>query len=122
MCLLHGPAVTFALTGDTYQWVQHAHRAAHDPMLLLADLDGFFRPSATWLLVLDRFVWGGFDAAGYRTTSLGLHALTALLLGAAGRRFGLGWPAALAVAVIWAVSPFTAESVFVVACRHELLL
>ncbi|MEE4272583.1 MAG: hypothetical protein V2I67_12965, partial [Thermoanaerobaculales bacterium] len=39
-----------------------------------------------------------------------------------GRRFGLGWPAALAVAVIWAVSPFTAESVFVVACRHELLL
>lgn len=120
--LLHGPAIGFSLTGDTYQWVQHAHRAMHEPAMILADLDGFFRPSATWLLVLDRLVWGGFDAAGYRTTSLALHALTGLLLGVAGRRLGLEWPAAFAIAAIWVTSPFTAESVFVVACRHELLL
>jgi hypothetical protein len=120
--LLYGPSVSMALTGDTYQWVQHAHAAAHDPLLLLADLDNFFRPSATWLLVVDRIVWGGFDAAGYRTTSLVLHAVTALLLGIAGRRLGLGWWAAVAVAMVWATSPFTAESVLVIACRHELLL
>lgn len=120
--LLHGPAVGLPLTGDTYQWVQHAHRAVHQPALLLADLDGFFRPSATWLLVVDRMVWGGFDAAGYRTTSLLLHGLSALMLALAGRRLDLGWPAAAAVAAVWAASPFTDESVLVVACRHELLL
>lgn len=120
--VLHGPIVTLALTGDSYQWLQHAHLAAHDPHFLFTDLDGFFRPSATWLLVIDRVLWGGFNAAGYRTTSLLLHALTAVLLAVAGRRLGLGWGAAGAVAVVWATSPFTDESVFVVACRHELLL
>ncbi len=122
MTVVHGPAVTMALTGDTYQLVQLAHAAAHEPMLLLSDLDNFFRPFATWTLVVDRLLWGGFDATGYRITSLLLHAVTAFLLGVAGRKLGLGWFAAAAVAVVWATSPFTDETVFIVAARHDLLL
>jgi hypothetical protein len=120
--LLYGPALSFALTGDSYQWIQHAHLAAHRPALLLADLDTFYRPSTTWTLVADRFVWGGFDAPGYRTTSLLLHGIVALALAIAGRRLGLGWIAAAAVGVIWLASPFTDESAFIVAYRFQPLL
>ncbi len=120
--LLHGPAVSLALTGDSYQWVQLAHHAAHRPALLLSDLDTFLRPSTTWTLVADRFFWGGFDARGYRTTSLVLHGLVALALAGAGRRLGLSSTAAAIVALVWVTSPFTDESAFVVACRHQPLL
>jgi hypothetical protein len=120
--LLHGPAVSLALTGDSYQWIQHAHRAAHQPALLFADLDTFLRPSNTWTLVADRFLWGGFNARGYRTTSLVLHGLVALALAFAGRRLGLGPTAAAVVALAWVTSPFTDESAFVVAYRFQPLL
>ncbi len=120
--LLHGPAVSLALTGDSYQWIQHAHHAAHRPALLLSDLDTFLRPSTTWTLVADRFFWGGFDARGYRTTSLVLHGLVALALAGAGRRLGLSSMAAAIVALVWVTSPFTDESAFVVAYRFQPLL
>ncbi len=120
--LLHGPAVSLTLTGDSYQWIQLAHHAAHRQALLFSDLDTFFRPSTTWTLVVDRFVWGGFNARGYRTTSLVLHGLVALALAGAGRRLGLGSTAAAIVALVWVTSPFTDESAFVVACRHQPLL
>lgn len=120
--LLHGPSVPMVLTGDSYQWVQHAHLAAHRPTLLAADLDTFYRPSTTWTLVIDRLVWGGFEARGYRTTSLVLHGLAAFVLAIAGRRLGLGWIAAATVALVWVTSPFTDESAFVVAYRFQPLL
>ena len=122
VALIHGPAVSLALTGDSYQWIQHAHAAVHRPALLLADLDTFFRPSNTWTLAVDRFVWDGFDARGYRTTSLVLHGLVALALALAGRRLGLGSIAATVVALVWVTSPFTDESAFVVAYRFQPLL
>jgi hypothetical protein len=119
---LHGPSVGLALTGDSYQWVQHAHRATHEPRLLLADLDTFLRPSTTWTLVADRALWGGFDARGLRIGSLAIHALAALLLAVAGRRLGLGAATSGVVALLWATSAFTDESAFVVAYRFEPLL
>ena len=122
VALLFGPVVSMVLTGDSYQWIQHAHLAAHRPVLLLADLDTFYRPSTTWSLVADRMVWGGYNARGYRTTSLALHGMVGLMLVIAGRRLGLGWLAALAVGMVWVTSPFTDESAFVVAYRFEPLL
>ena len=41
---IHGPSIELALTGDSYQWIQHAHAAMHHPSLFLADLDTFLRP------------------------------------------------------------------------------
>jgi hypothetical protein len=122
VALIHGPAVSLALTGDSYQWIQHAHAAVHQPALLFADLDTFLRPSNTWTLAVDRLLWGGFDARGYRTTSLALHGLVALTLALAGRRLGLGEIAAAVVALVWVTSPFTDESAFVVAYRFQPLL
>jgi hypothetical protein len=72
--------------------------------------------------VIDRFLWGGFDARGYRVTSLALHGLVALALAFAGRRLGLGPIAAAVVALVWVMSPFTDESAFVVAYRFQPLL
>lgn len=122
VAILHGPSTRLALTGDSYQWVQHAHAAAHRSELLLADLDTFLRPSTTWTLVADRALWGGFNASGYRISSLMIHGLAALALAIAGRRLGLSWWAAGAVALLWATSPFTDESAFVVAYRFQPLL
>jgi hypothetical protein len=122
VALVHGPAVSLTLTGDSYQWIQHAHAAAHNPTLLFADLDTFLRPSNTWTLVFDRFLWGGFNAGGYRTTSLVLHALVGVALFLAGRRLGLGSVAAPVVALLWVTSAFTDESAFVVAYRFQPLL
>jgi hypothetical protein len=119
---LHGPVVRLALTGDSYQWIQYAHLATHRPAALLADLDSFLRPSTTWTLALDRAVWGGFEAAGFRTSSLVIHGLVALALVAAGRRLGLGPAAAAAVGLVWVSSPFADESAFVVAYRFQPLL
>jgi hypothetical protein len=122
VALLYGPAVSLTLTGDSYQWIQHAHAAVHHPTLLLSDLDTFLRPSNTWTLAVDRLLWGGFDARGYRTTSLVLHGMVALALAVAGRRLGLGRIAAAVVALVWVTSPFTDESAFVVAYRFQPLL
>jgi len=119
---LYGPAVRLALTGDSYQWIQHAHAATHQPALLLADLDSFLRPSTTWTLAMDRAVWGGFEAAGFRTSSLAIHVLVALALALAGRRLGLGPLATAAVSLVWVTSPFADESAFVVAYRFQPLL
>ena len=120
--VLHGPAVELELTGDSYQWVQHAHAATHQPGLLLADLDSFLRPSTTWSLAIDRAIWGGFEARGFRTSSLAIHGLVALALVFAGRRLGLGSLAAAAIGLVWATSPFADESAFVVAYRFQPLL
>ena len=122
VAVLHGPSRALALTGDSYQWIQHAHAAGHRPVLLLADLDTFLRPSTTWTLALDRATWGGFAASGFRNTSLALHVLVGLALAVVGRRLGLGRAAAAAVALVWVTSPFTDESVFVVAYRFQPLL
>lgn len=121
--LLHGPAVELGLAaGDTFQWMQHAHEAAHRPELLVADLDSFYRPSTTWSLMLDRAVWGGFNARGFRISSLALHVLVAFALVLGGRRLGLGAGAAAVVALVWTTSGFTDESVFIVAQRGQPLL
>jgi len=121
--LLHGPAVELGLAaGDTFRWVQHAHAATVRPELLAADLDSFYRPSTTWSLILDRAIWGGFNAHGYRVSSLSLHVLVAVVLMMTGRRLGLGPIAAAVVALVWAMSPFTDESVFIVAQRGQPLL
>ncbi|MEJ2583074.1 MAG: hypothetical protein P8127_15800 [Acidobacteriota bacterium] len=122
IALLHGPSISMALTGDSYQLIQLAHRAAHEPAYLFTDLDQFFRPSATWLLVTDRMVWGGFNPAGYRVTSLLLHFVTCVLLWLVCRRFALDWVSASLVSLIWCTSPFLSESVFLVACRYQSLL
>lgn len=119
---LFGPVRSLALTGDSYQWIQHAHRATHQPAYLLTDLDTFYRPSTTWSLVVDRWLWGGFNAAGYRTSSLVLHGLVAMALFLVGRRLGLSWPAALAVSLVWVTSAFSDESALVVAYRFQPLL
>lgn len=119
---LHGPVVSLTLMGDSYQWIQHAHAAAHRPQILFADLEAFFRPSTTWSLVVDRWLWGGFDAAGYRVTNLAMHALAAVLLGMAGYRTGVGPLSATMIALVWVTSPFTDESAFLVASRIQSLL
>ena len=120
---LHGPAVELGLTaGDTFQWMQHAHAAAHQPGLLFVDLDSFYRPSTTWSLVADRTLWGGFEARGFRISSLILHILAGLVLAVVGRRLGLGSVAATVVALVWVTSPFTDESVFIIAQRGQPLL
>ena len=69
---LYAPTLRFELAGDDYQWVQHAHLAMHRPVLLLADLDTFYRPVSTWTLVLDRILWG-YRPLGYHLTNLLLH-------------------------------------------------
>lgn len=120
--VLHGPSTRLALTGDSYQWIQHAHAATHDWSLFLVDLDSFLRPSNTWSLALDRIVWGGFDAGGFRLSSLLIHAIVGLALAVAARRLGLGHAAAAAVALVWVTSPFSDESAFVVAYRFQPLL
>ncbi len=122
VALLYAPLLPMPLTGDSYQWIQHAHLAAHQPGVLFEDLDTFYRPSTTWTLVADRFLWGGFEARGYRVSSLALHGLVALALVVAGRRLGLGWLAAAMVGLVWVTSPFTDESAIVVAYRFQPLL
>ncbi len=68
---LFGPSASMALTGDSYQWIQHGHAGANGLSLLLTDFDTSYRPSTTWMLVVDRgVVWGGFEALRYRTSSL----------------------------------------------------
>lgn len=119
---LYGPSINMELTGDTFHWVQLAHRAVHEPAYLFSDLDHFYRPSATWLLAVDRVLWGGFSPEGYRATSLVLHLLTSFCLCLVARRFAIGWVASTAMALVWSTSPFMSESVFVVACRHQNLL
>jgi hypothetical protein len=118
---LYRPALDLELIGDDYQWLQHAHAAAHRPALLLADLDTFYRPLSTWTLVADRAVWG-WEPAGYHLTNVLLHAVAAALLALAARRLALPWPAALAVGALWGTSPFAGEPALSVAIRFENLL
>jgi hypothetical protein len=117
----YAPAMRFALMGDDYQWVQQAHRAQHRPALLFADLGSFYRPASTWTLVADRMLWGRF-AGGYHVTNLILQALAACGLLLVALRLGLALPAAVAVALLWTVTPFTSEPAVSVAIRFESLL
>lgn len=118
---VYWPALGFTLIGDDYQWLQLARAALRHPLRLLADLDGFWRPSSTWLLALIELVRPG-SAAAHHAVNLGLHALAGLLLFLVARRLDLSAVAAAAVAVLWVASPFAAEPAFSVACRHEDLL
>jgi hypothetical protein len=121
VAVLYTPVLGLQLIGDDYQWLQLANAAGSRPGLLLADLDGFWRPSSTWLMVLEHRVWGP-DPAGYHLTNLMLHAVAAMLLAAAGLRLGLSRVAASVVGVLWGASPFALEPAASVACRHENLL
>ncbi len=118
---LYRPALSFELMGDDFQWVQHAHRAMHRPLLLLADLDTFYRPASTWTLVADRLAWR-HDPAGFHLPNLLLHGLAGALLLLAARRLGLPPAAAGAVALLWAASPLADEPAISVAIRFEDLL
>ena len=118
---LYAPALRFALVGDDYQWLQLAHRALHRPLLLLSDLDTFYRPTSTWTLALDRLL-AGHRAFGYHLTNLLLHAAAGVGLALAARRLGLGPGYAWAAGLLWAASPFTEEPAVAVAIRFEDLL
>lgn len=115
------PAVALELAGDDYQWVQHAHRAMHRPSLLLADLDGFYRPAGAWTLAADRLLWP-WSPAGYHGTNLVLHVLAAALLGVAARRLGVPPLGAAAVGALWGLSPWAADSAIHIAVRFDTLL
>jgi hypothetical protein len=119
--LLYWPALSLALMGDDYQWVQHAHRAMHSPSLLFADLDTFYRPASTWTLALDRVAWG-FRPAGFHLTNVLLQGLAAAALALAARRLGLPLAAALSAGALWLATPFTSEPAIAVAIRFENLL
>lgn len=119
--LLYRPAVGFELMGDDYQWRQHTHAAMHRPLLLLADLDTFYRPASTWTLAADRLLLGD-RPAGFHLTNLLLHALAGALLVLAGRRLGLPPPESAAVGLLWALSPFSEEPAVSVAIRFQDLL
>lgn len=118
---LYEPVLHFQLMGDDYQWVQHAHRAAHRPILLFTDLDTFYRPANTWTLVLDRWLWGQWPS-GFHLTNLLWQALAAVLLIFLARRLGLPSLAAAILGLIWATAPFTLEPAASVAIRFENLL
>lgn len=119
--MLFRPALGFTLIGDDYQWLQLARAALRHPGLLLADLDGFWRPSSTWLLALTELLRPG-SAAAHHAVNLVLRGLAGLLLLVLARRLDLSVVAAAAIAVLWVASPFAAEPAFSVACRHEDLL
>jgi len=119
--LLYLPALSLELMGDDYQWVQHARRAMHSPLLLFADLDTFYRPASTWTLAIDRALWG-FRPPGYHFTNLLLHGAAAAALFFAARRLGLPLLAAAACGALWLASPLTSEPALAVAIRFENLL
>jgi len=118
---IYWPVLGFTLIGDDFQWLQLARAARHRPWLLLADLDGFWRPSSTWLLALTELLWPGSSAA-HHAVNLVLHAGVGLGLYLVGRRLGFSAWAAAVVGVLWVGSPFAGEPAFSVACRHEDLL
>lgn len=118
---LFAPALSFSLMGDDFQWVQHAHRACHQLRYLLADLGTMYRPTFTWTLVFERCLWG-HRAFGFHLTSVLLHASLAGMLFVLARRLGLSPGQAVAVGVLWGVSPFAEESAVSVAARLDDLL
>lgn len=121
MIAVYLPAVHLELVGDDYQWVQHAQRAVQRPSLLLADLDGFFRPAGTWTLVVDRLLWP-WSPPGYHVTNLLLHALATALLGVAARRLGVPPGGAVVVGALWGISPWAADAAIHIAVRFDTLL
>ncbi len=119
--VLYAPARRLELAGDDFLLVRLARAALHEPRLLLASLDGFYRPTTTWTLAADLVLWGR-DARRMHATNVVLHAAAAVLLLACGRRLGLPLLAAFLVALLWAVSPFASEPVLVVGARIDTLL
>lgn len=118
---LYLPVFGMELLGDAYQLIHHAHAATFHPSLLVADVDGFLRPAATWSLVVDFWIWRGWPT-GYHISNLLLFGLAAVLLAVAARRLGLGRGPSLVVAVLWAASPFTDELAILTAGRIQTLL
>jgi hypothetical protein len=119
--VLFMPVLSDALIGDDYQWIQLARQARSQPGLLLADLDTYYRPTTTWSLVADDWLWGG-RATGFRATNLALHAVVGILLLLVAARLGLGPVGSAAVALLWVCSPFAAEPALAVAIRFEDIL
>ena len=89
------------------------------------------RPLPNWTFALNYQV-GGLDPVGYRLVNVALHALTAVVLAVVVGRtlllpyFGgawatAAWPAAFAIALLWALHPLVTESVAYVTQRTELL-
>ena len=119
--LLYASVPRMELTGDDYQWLGLEHRTHASPSLLLADLDGFWRPTATWTLRLEELA-APHSAAFHHGANLAFHLLAVVLLALAARRLSPGLGAAAAVALLWGVSPFATEPVVSVASRHQTLL
>ncbi len=113
----YGGTLGLELTGDDYEWAQWAHRALHSPRLLLAPF-GFFRPTNTVTLALDRLLWST-DPAGYRLSNLVFHWAAAVLLVLVGIRYRLPRGVALAAGAIWSVSPLASEAVLSISVRHD---
>ncbi len=118
---LYAPCLGFVLAGDDYQWVQHAHLAAHRPLMLFADLDTFYRPANTWTLALDRLVWG-YRPLGFHLTNLLLHGMVGIAVALVGRRLGLSPLPSWVLGALWVASPFAEEPAASVAIRFEDLL
>ncbi|MCG6964559.1 MAG: hypothetical protein LJE95_14975 [Acidobacteria bacterium] len=119
--ILYLPVLRLELMGDAYQMVAFARRSLHRPALLLAALDGFFRPLSNWSLALDWSLWRT-GAAGYHASSLVYHAATVVLVLAAARRLGLRPPTAAGVAFLWASSPWAEEAAVFLSSRHQTFL
>ncbi len=118
---LYLPSLDLSLTGDDYQWLKLAHEAVVHPRMLFADLDTFYRPTNTWTMIVERYLWGTIPA-GFHLSNVLLHSTASLLLLFLCRRFGLSWITSLIVALLWGCSPFSAEPAMRVASRHEDLL
>lgn len=86
--VLYRSALGFQLMGDDYQWWQQAHTAMHRPVLLVSDLDTFYRPASTWTLVLDRLLFGD-SPEGFHLRNVLFHGAAGFLLLLVGRRLGL---------------------------------
>jgi len=81
-----------------------------------------YRPVFQTALALQYRLWGGASAAGFHLGSLLLHLGAALLLWSLARRWlgGGGWPA-VAVALVFALHPVTAEAYAWVSAQTDLL-
>lgn len=119
--VLYFPVAGFELMGDDFILLQPAHRASHHAAALFANIDWFWRPTTTLILLVDLHLWGQWGG-GYHLLNLGLHAVIALLLVAVARRLGLPPPLAWLVGLTWVTSPFCAELAYWVGCCTDQLL
>ena len=118
---LYGPYLNDALTGDDYEWLEHARNALEHPGQLFTDLGGFYRPAATWTWAVAYLI--GKDRPWVH------HGVNLMLLWVdAGLwilflfRLGFPLPAAAVMSALWACSPFLSESGIACSSRFDTLL